>query len=116
MKTTNSVDVLAGKRLRAFRVNKGLSQTEVGEAVGVTFQQIQKYENGSNRISASRLQQLATLLDVRVADFFAEKNSKSSANDIIIESPLEQRLIAAFRGRKPELRAQIVQLLEIMGP
>ena len=115
-KVATPVDTRAGRRLRAFRVRKGLTQTEVGEALGITFQQVQKYERGANRISASRLQALATLLDVRVADFFAEKNSKSNASDVIIESLLEQRLLTAFRGRKLGQRTSIVHLIESMGP
>ena len=109
------MDIWAGRRMRAMRVSRGMSQTAVGEALGVTFQQIQKYERGANRISASRLQALATLFGVQVADFFAEKNDKPSA-DILIETLLEQRLLTAFRERKPAQRASIVHLVESMGP
>lgn len=65
-----SVDVFVGKRLRELRVLKGISQAQLGKAVGVTFQQIQKYEVGANRISASRLFQVASILSVPVSDFF----------------------------------------------
>lgn len=64
------VDLHVGGRLRLRRKSLGLSQTTVAEAVGLTFQQLQKYERGSNRISASRLYALAHLLKVQVGWFF----------------------------------------------
>jgi transcriptional regulator with XRE-family HTH domain len=59
-----------GLRVRALRLEKGLSQTQLATRIGVTFQQVQKYENGVNRISASRLQRIAELLDVPIPFFF----------------------------------------------
>ena len=64
------VDMHVGSRIRLRRHLLGLSQTKLGDAVGLTFQQIQKYENGANRVGASRLFQLATVLNVPVAFFF----------------------------------------------
>ena len=55
MKTKNELDQRVGERLRSRRLKMGFSQTELGAAAGVTFQQIQKYERGTNRISASRM-------------------------------------------------------------
>ncbi len=66
----NKIDVLVGKRIRARRHAMGLSQTELGEAIGVKFQQIQKYETGANRVSASRLWAVAEKLGVDVVYFF----------------------------------------------
>ena len=62
------------------RMVRGLSQTELGKAVGVTFQQVQKYEKGVNRVSASRLQQIANVLKVRPDFFFAETSAKAVGN------------------------------------
>jgi transcriptional regulator with XRE-family HTH domain len=59
-----------GQRVRVRRLEKGLSQTELAMRIGVSFQQVQKYENGRNRISASRLQRIAELLDVPITFFF----------------------------------------------
>lgn len=70
--TPRPVDVHVGQRLRQRRTLLGLSQEKLGEAVGLTFQQIQKYERGANRIGASRLFQLGQVLDVSVAYFFEE--------------------------------------------
>ncbi len=70
--TPRPVDVHVGHRLRQRRTLMGLSQEKLGEAVSLTFQQIQKYERGANRIGASRLYQLSQVLDVSVGYFFEE--------------------------------------------
>src|SRR3954465_7188073 len=69
-KTANPIDKHVGSRLRMRRLMLGMSQEKLGEAFGLTFQQVQKYEKGMNRISASRLQQAAQILDVSVPFFF----------------------------------------------
>src|SRR4030088_3227434 len=66
------IDVMVGKRVRVRRVQLGLSQTELGKKLGVTFQQVQKYENGANRVSSSRLYEISTALDVPIAFFFMD--------------------------------------------
>jgi transcriptional regulator with XRE-family HTH domain len=68
----NATDVYIGKRLRMLRLSKGLSQTDIASQLGITFQQIQKYENGRNRIGAGRLQEMANLLGVSAAYFFKD--------------------------------------------
>jgi len=69
--TPHPVDVHVGSRVRFRRHVMGMSQTELGEQIGVTFQQIQKYERGTNRISASRLFMIANILSAPVEFFFA---------------------------------------------
>ena len=66
------IDVMVGKRIRLRRVQLGLSQTELGQKLGVTFQQIQKYENGTNRVSCSRLYETSVALEVPIAFFFMD--------------------------------------------
>src|ERR1051325_245561 len=66
----NPTDVLVGARLRLRRNMLGLSQEKLGELIGLTFQQVQKYDRGTNRIGASRLHQLSRVLDVPVSFFF----------------------------------------------
>src|SRR5215207_2583556 len=66
----NPIDVQVGSRVRLRRNMLGLSQEKLGEAIGLTFQQVQKYERGANRIGASRLHQLSQVLDVPVSFFF----------------------------------------------
>ena len=66
----NNIDVLVGKRIRARRHALGISQSELGNSIGVKFQQIQKYETGANRVSASRLWAISDKLGVPVVYFF----------------------------------------------
>jgi transcriptional regulator with XRE-family HTH domain len=68
--TPNPVDIHVGKRLRLRRTLLGMSQERLGEAIGLTFQQVQKYERGVNRIGASRVFELSRVLDVPVSYFF----------------------------------------------
>lgn len=71
-KQTTDIDRLVGLRITALRKARGLSQTALGTAVGVTFQQVQKYEKGQNRVGAGRLREIAQLLEVPVSAFFEE--------------------------------------------
>jgi transcriptional regulator with XRE-family HTH domain len=71
-KAIHPVDAHVGKRLRFYRKLRSFSQTKLGDSVGLTFQQIQKYERGSNRIGASRLYEFSEILDVPVSSFFDE--------------------------------------------
>lgn len=68
--TSNPIDVHVGNRIRLRRTLLGMSQERLGNALGLTFQQVQKYERGRNRVGASRLYDLARVLDVPVAFFF----------------------------------------------
>ena len=77
---SNMVDVYVGARLRMRRVMLGLSQGKLGEHLGVTFQQIQKYEKGANRISATRLRQAAEVLDTNI-QFFLEGAPTETSSD-----------------------------------
>ena len=69
-KSLNSIDQHVGSRIRLRRRMLGISQTAVGDALGITFQQVQKYERGANRISASRLHRLSSFLKVKPEFFF----------------------------------------------
>lgn len=66
----NPVDIHVGQRIRQRRVLLGISQEKLAETMGMTFQQVQKYERGKNRVSASRLYQLSHILDVNISYFF----------------------------------------------
>jgi transcriptional regulator with XRE-family HTH domain len=68
----NPIDVHVGQRIRQRRALLGLSQEKVAEALGLTFQQVQKYERGANRVGSSRLFDLARILDVTISYFFEE--------------------------------------------
>ena len=66
----NQTDVAVGQRIRAFRKEANLSQTELADQIGVTFQQLQKYEKGTNRVGAGRLTMIARALDLPIIAFF----------------------------------------------
>ncbi len=74
------VDVHVGARVRVRRTLLGMTQTNLGEALGLTFQQVQKYERGTNRISSSRLYDLARMLDVSIEYFFDELSPEAGAS------------------------------------
>jgi transcriptional regulator with XRE-family HTH domain len=80
---SDPVDVHVGSRVRLRRTLLGLSQERLGEAVGLTFQQIQKYERGANRIGASRMYDLAHVLDVPVAFFFEDMPDEVKQRDAV---------------------------------
>src|ERR1700727_3574896 len=77
-KAPDPIDRHVGARVRMRRLILGMSQGKLGEALDVTFQQVQKYEKGANRIGASRLQQLARVLDVPPAYFFEDAPSREA--------------------------------------
>ncbi|MFJ5488308.1 helix-turn-helix domain-containing protein [Hansschlegelia beijingensis] len=85
-KTPNPVDKHVGSRVRMRRVLIGMSQEKLGEALGITFQQIQKYEKGTNRIGASRMQQIATVMGVPVSYFFDDAPGSESRSEGFGES------------------------------
>ena len=126
MKTPNPIDKHVGSRLRLRRLMLGMSQEKLAVAFGLTFQQVQKYEKGTNRLSASRLQQAAKVLDVSVPFFFegapgghtvgGSAPSTAYVNEFV-SSENGLRLIKAFtRIARPTVRNRIVNLVqEIAG-
>jgi len=107
------VDVHVGERVRARRLLAGLSQDAFAQKLGVTFQQIQKYEKGTNRISASRLYKIAAILNVPV-DYFFEDLGQTTLPDGMRREGLE--LVRAFnRVEEPRTRKQILALLGTLG-
>lgn len=80
MSGPNPVDVHVGGRVRLRRTLLGMSQEKLGEAIGLTFQQVQKYERGANRVGASRLFDLSRVLDVPVSFFFDEMPKEVAAS------------------------------------
>lgn len=96
----NKVDYLVGQRIRARRLELGKSQTDLGDAVGVKFQQIQKYETGTNRVSASRLFAIADVLQVPVEYFFADSLNDPDGEDGEETRPLAEILDEDRRARQ----------------
>ena len=129
----NPIDVHVGARLRARRTLLGMSQTSLGDALGISFQQLQKYESGSNRTSASRLYELSKLLDVDIGYFFDEmeqatksesparlsrqKSKRSPRKPPKSEDPLHKRetlefVRAYYRIKDPKIRGHVRKLIQ----
>jgi transcriptional regulator with XRE-family HTH domain len=124
-KTPNPIDKYVGSRIRMQRLLIGMSQEKLGDALGLTFQQVQKYEKGTNRIGASRLQHISQILKVPVAFFFegvsgAKQNedgsSKAPVADYVsdfLSSSDGLALTKAFTNIKDsKLRRRVVDLVE----
>ena len=108
-------DVEVGRRVRAFRLNKGMSQEKLGDELGITFQQVQKYEKGVNRIGAGRLQRIAEILGVPVSEFFATSASAPSAGNLyeLVDTAAALRLLRAYaRIPDPEVKQAVTTLVE----
>ena len=80
-KSPDPIDKLVGRNIRIFRVAKGVTQTQLANAVDVTFQQIQKYERGTNRVGSGRLSKIAKTLEVPVAHFFQNRTTDAHGAD-----------------------------------
>jgi transcriptional regulator with XRE-family HTH domain len=122
IKSPNATDKHVGARVRMRRLMLGMSQMKLGDAVGLTFQQIQKYEKGTNRISASRLQQISHVLQVPIP-FFFEGSPGASGEDAATPAPsYVDDFLATSDGlslmkyftqiKEPKLRRCIVDLVE----
>jgi transcriptional regulator with XRE-family HTH domain len=121
-KSPDHRDAFVGSRIRSQRLVRRMSQTELGRRVGVTFQQVQKYEKGRNRVSASRLQRIADTLAVPVAFFFGDgaesKNASAAAETglAFLETAGAVRLVRAYsKIRDSRTRRSLVELAETMA-
>lgn len=123
-KTPSPIDIHVGSRLRKRRRMLGMSQATMGERLGLTFQQVQKYEKGMNRIGASRLQQAADILGVTVPYFFEGSDEgpykgalSPSCIDDFVSSSEGLRLAKAFmRIPRSSVRLRVVALVnELAG-
>lgn len=112
-------DAEVGRRIRALRLEKGISQTALAGQIGVSFQQVQKYENGMNRIGAGRLERIAAALGVQVGFFFDESKRRKRADAKpesvfgYMQSKRAVRLVKAFdRIRDRKARSALIALAE----
>lgn len=114
------LDILVGKRIRTQRLMRKMSQSELGKQLGITFQQIQKYESGVNRVGAGRLQTIAKIFDLPVSVFFGEDNATLDASDTANETVLNflntaraVKLVKDFsRIKDPAIQQAVVALVE----
>ncbi len=129
--TPDPVDVHVGQRLRVRRSLLGLSQEKLADSIGLTFQQIQKYERGMNRISAGRLYQFSKILDVPVAYFYDQFAGKSrftatlgmadndqeefTMGDLMQSKETIDLIRAYYSIDNPEIRKDIMKFIRSMG-
>jgi transcriptional regulator with XRE-family HTH domain len=108
-------DIEVGRRIRVRRLERQMSQTELAEQLGVTFQQVQKYEKGVNRVGAARLQRIANALDVPISFFFTVGDRSSQMESVMpfLETAHAVRLMRAFANiSDPAVQRSILDLVE----
>ncbi|MBC2884047.1 helix-turn-helix transcriptional regulator [Ochrobactrum sp. CM-21-5] len=128
-KKPNPIDIHVGSRIRLRRNMLGLSQEKLGESLGITFQQIQKYEKGTNRVGASRLQAISSILNVPVSFFFedapgsgvsgqdgfAEDNEATYVVDFLNSNEGVQLTRAFTKISDPKVRRKIIDLVKSLA-
>jgi len=138
--TPSPVDAYVGSRIRLCRTSLGMSQEYLGDALGVTFQQIQKYERGINRVGASRLFDMSRVMSVPVSYFFddmspdvwegpvsgprgrmsqatgRERSSDSQMNDQLHKQETRQLIAAYYQIREPSIRKSVLDLIISLAP
>jgi transcriptional regulator with XRE-family HTH domain len=105
------VDILVGKRIRAGRHLRGVTQQDLGEAIGVKFQQVQKYETGANRVSASKLMEIARTLDMPITYFFGQL--ETGVDDVL--DPQVGRLLRLVAAMDERRRQALMDMAESMA-
>jgi transcriptional regulator with XRE-family HTH domain len=116
-KQAQQIDKIIGRNIRIHRLAKKMSQTQLGEKLGVSFQQVQKYENGTNRAGSGRLFQIAAILGLHVSTFFKGGEGREGARDTglldLLAEPQSVRLIRAFSKISDNtVRRSLIQLTE----
>jgi len=108
-KKPNPIDVYVGNKIREARILHGLSQSALAEMIGITFQQLQKYENAHNRVSCSRLYAISLVLDIPVQTFFAGAGSDEggAAEQKVLPQPNTLDLVNAYSRLSPALRKSL---------
>ena len=114
VKRTPEIEIAIGGRLRALRVAAGMSQTTLGEVIGVTFQQIQKYEKGRDRIAASTLQVLAAALGVYPGSFFDGEMPSPTGDVPDVRSALKGAA-GLQRISNAKIRKQLAALIDVLA-
>jgi transcriptional regulator with XRE-family HTH domain len=111
-RTPDAVDLAVGANVRTWRIARGLSQGELAKRLGITFQQVQKYETGHNRMSTGRLAKAATILGVTMSTFFEGAEDRKPTQALLADTR-SFRLARAFAAiENIEMRLSIVMLVE----
>lgn len=116
IRTPDTIDVAVGQNVRLLRIQRGVSQEKLGDALGVTFQQIQKYEKGTNRISSSRLSAVANYFNVDVSTLFSGTSSDNMTAAIVPFSSAAVSVARAFDGiQSPKIRIAVRSLIQALS-
>jgi transcriptional regulator with XRE-family HTH domain len=115
-RTPDPLDVMVGAKIRVFRTHLGMSQTDLARKIGVAFQQVQKYEKGTNRVGASRLSRIASVLRISIGELFESPQDKlgdAKSPFRLLAGRDALRVLTAFsRISDLRLRRAIAQLVE----
>ena len=128
-KVPNPIDIHVGSRIRLRRAMVGMSQEKLGESLGITFQQVQKYEKGTNRVGASRLQNIAAVLNVPVSFFFEDAPSGDDKDQGGMEESTSSNYVVNFLSSSegiqlnrafvkiadPKVRRKIIDLVRTLA-
>lgn len=124
-KKPNPIDIHVGARIKLKRTMKGLSQEKLADQLGITFQQVQKYEKASNRIGASRLKEIADFLEVPVGFFyeglqsasqgFAEEGASAFMTDFLATSEGLELNRSFLKIKDPKVRKRILELVRTLS-
>ena len=128
-KKPNPIDIHVGSRIRLRRTMLGMSQEKLGESLGITFQQIQKYEKGTNRVGASRLQNISSILNAPVSFFFEDAPGENRASPAGMEEASSSNFVVDFLSSSeglqlnrafvkisdPKVRRRIVDLVKALA-
>lgn len=122
-RSTTEADLSLGRRIRAARLERGMSQTHLAEQLGITFQQVQKYERGVNRVASARLKDVARVLGKPI-DWFMDSNDPPESGRAVMSDEIWEALgtsdgillISTFaRIRSPALRQRVVSLVATLA-
>src|SRR4029079_2056827 len=113
-RTPDPLDTMVGAKIRVFRIHKKISQTDLAEQIGVTFQQVQNYEKSTNRVRASRLASIAGVLGISVGDLFEApgRTDEDSPFHLLAEPGALRVLKAYVRTSDPRVRHALAELIE----
>lgn len=129
----NPIDIHVGSRIRLRRTLLGMSQSKLGDAIGLTFQQVQKYERGTNRVGSSRMYELARVLDVPIAYFFEDMTSgtanrsrqhllgnvtapvEDDERDPMTKRETHELVRAYYKIADPRIRKRLFEMTKVLG-
>lgn len=109
--TADDLDKYVGAKIKEIRLIKGITQEKLGDAIGVTFQQLQKYENGKNRISSSRVHQVSKFLGVSLYAFYPDEETGGEPF-----TKLQLKILKAFHWAQPDNLKDIQTLARVLKP